>query len=261
MLIYYIFLAKGSSKFMSENYNSLSNVYDKLIDDVDYKSLCKYFLKLCKKNSHKPKLVLDAACGTGNFTKELIDNGLDVIGVDNSSEMLSIASEKLGGKCALICQDLCELDLYGTIDTVFCTLDALNHITDYERFKLALKKMALFLEPGGLMFFDVNTVYKHEKILANNIFTDEKENIYLVWQNSLYDDNIVNINMDFFIKQNDGKYLRTNENFDERAYTFDQIDVALKDAKLEVIDIKDFFTFGDVAENSEKVIYIVKKGG
>ncbi len=244
---------------MSENYNSFSNVYDELIDDVDYNALCNYFLSVCKANSHKPNLVLDAACGTGNFTKELVDKGLDVIGVDNSSEMLSIASEKLCGKCALICQDLCELDLYGTIDTVFCTLDALNHITDYERFKLALKKMALFLEPGGLMFFDVNTVYKHQKILSNNIFTDEKENIYLVWQNSLCDDNIVNINMDFFVKQNDGKYLRMNENFDERAYTFEQIDSALNEAGLKIIEVKDFFTFNDVTDESEKIIYAVKK--
>lgn len=245
---------------MSENYNSFSYVYDKLIDDVDYGGLCKYFLNVCKKYSHKPKLVLDAACGTGNFTKELIDNGLDVIGVDNSIEMLSVAREKLPIGTTLICQDLCELDLYGTVDTVFCTLDSLNHITDYEKFKLAIKKMALFLEPQGLMFFDVNTVFKHQEILANNIFTDEKENIYLVWQNSLCDDNVVNINMDFFLKQSDGRYLRKTENFDERAYTCEQIESALNEAELQIVEITDFFTLQNATDKSEKVIYAVKKG-
>ena len=245
---------------MNNIYNSFAHVYDCLIDDVDYKKLCDEFFAICKKHSHKPKLVLDAACGTGNFTNELVKRKLDVIGVDNSSEMLSVAREKLPTGTTLICQDLCELDLYGTIDTVFCTLDSLNHITDYEKFKTAISKMALFLEPGGLMFFDVNTVYKHNEILCNNMFADEKENIYLVWQNELLKENVVDINLDFFVKQEDGAYLRFNENFKERAYSDDEIKKALDEANLEILETKDFFSMKSPTENAEKIIYIVKKG-
>jgi len=245
---------------MSDSYNLFAYVYDEFISDVDYKKLCNNLLNICKKYSHKPKLVLDAACGTGNFTSELVKHGLDVIGVDKSSEMLSVAREKLPKNTTLICQDLCELDLYGTIDTVFCTLDSLNHITDYEDFKTAISKMALFLEPGGLMFFDVNTVYKHKHILSNNMFADENENIYLVWQNELLKDNIVNINLDFFAKQDDGAYLRFCENFDERAYTDEEIKNALSNANLEILETRDFFSDKSPTTTSEKIIYIVKKG-
>lgn len=244
---------------MSESYNDFSCVYDSLIDDVDYKKLCETLLRICEKYSHKPCLVLDAACGTGNFTKELVMSGLDVIGVDVSPEMLSVAQNKVGEKCRLICQDLCELDLYGTIDTVFCTLDSLNHIVDYEDFKKAIARMSMFLEPGGLMIFDVNTVYKHKEILSDNIFTQEKENIYLVWQNSLCEDNTVNINMDFFIEMQDGRYARLSENFDERAYDENEIVDALSDEGLYVLETLDFYTFEKPNQTSEKVIYIVKK--
>ena len=245
---------------MNDSYNSFAWVYDEFISDVDYKKLCKRLLKLCKKYSHKPKLVLDAACGTGNFTNELIKHKLDVIGVDNSNEMLSVAREKLPIGTTLICQDLCELDLYGTIDTVFCTLDSLNHITDFEKFKTAISKMALFLEPGGLMFFDVNTVYKHQKILANNIFTDESENIYLTWQNKLLEDNVVNIDLTFNARQNDGNLISFNENFNERAYSDEEIKNALSQANLEILETRDFFSFKSPNNTSEKIIYIVKKG-
>lgn len=242
---------------MSNDYKDFSYVYDSLIEDVDYKSLLKRMLVICKKYSHNPKLVLDAACGTGNFTQELVKKGFDVIGVDSSAEMLAVAQNKLCGKCTFICQDLCELDLYGTINTVFCTLDSLNHITDFERLKKAIAKMSLFLEPGGLMFFDVNTVYKHKNVLANNTFIEEKDNIYMVWQNTL-DNNTVNINMDFFVEE-EGLYERLSENFDERAYSAEELKEALDYAKLEILETEDFYSGKPVSENSEKIIYTVRK--
>ena len=244
---------------MSNEYSNFSCVYDKLIEDVDYEKLCKNLLEACKKYSHKPHLVLDAACGTGNFTAELLKNGFDVIGVDFSPEMLAVAREKTDNKATLICQDLCELDLYGTIDTAFCMLDSLNHITDYDDFKKAISRISLFLEPEGLMIFDVNTVFKHEKILSDNIFTQEKENIYMIWENTLFEDDVVNINMDFFVRQSDGRYDRLNENFDERAYSEEEISQALSAAGLEILETRDFFTNKNVTKTSEKVIYITRK--
>lgn len=244
---------------MSSSYSDFSYVYDKLINDVDYQKLCKNLLKICKKHSHTPHLVLDAACGTGNFTAELEKSGLDVIGVDRSPEMLSVAQGKVGENTRLICQDLCELDLYGTIDTVFSTLDSFNHITDYEQFKKALARTALFLEEGGLMIFDVNTVYKHAKVLGDNTFTSEEDNVFLVWENTLCDDNIVNINLDFFIEEPDGRYERLSENFDERAYTDEEILEALEEAGLKILEKRDFYTYEPPTQASEKVIYIAKK--
>lgn len=242
---------------MSDSYNDFSCVYDSLIN-VDYKKLCKRLLSACKKYSHKPKLVLDAACGTGNFTKELIRNGIDVIGVDSSQEMLSVARDKLGGEVTLICQDLCELDLYGTVDTVFCTLDSLNHITDINLLKKAVCRMSLFLEKGGLMIFDVNTVYKHREILNNNTFIDETDDVYMVWQNTL-NENTVNIDINFFVKQKGEEYIRLCENFDERAYTEEELDSVLESADLEIIEKTDFFENRESNEFSEKIIYIVRK--
>lgn len=255
--MYDIFIFEMRIKIMRNDYKDFSYVYDSLIDDVDYKNLLDRMLKICKKYSHKPKLVLDAACGTGNFTKELVNKGFDVIGVDSSAEMLAVAQNKLCGKCAFICQDLCELDLYGTINTVFCTLDSLNHITDFALLKKAVARMSLFLEPGGLMFFDVNTIYKHKNVLANNIFVEEKENIYMVWQNTL-DNNTVNINMDFFVEE-DGLYERLSENFYERAYSDEELEEVLDYAGLEILETEDFYSGRAVSENSEKVIYTVRK--
>lgn len=242
---------------MNDSYSDFSRVYDSLMS-VDYKSLCKRLLSVCRKYSHKPKLVLDAACGTGSFTGELIKNGIDVIGVDRSAEMLSVAREKLGSKVTLICQDLCDLDLYGTIDTVFCTLDSLNHITDIKLLEKAIGRMALFLDKDGLMIFDVNTVYKHRSVLGNNTFTDETDEVFMIWQNSL-NENTVNIDLNFFVKQDNGSYIRLCENFDERAYTDEEINSVLEKSGLEIVEKIDFFGEKEINEKTEKTIYIVRK--
>lgn len=244
---------------MNHNYQDFSLVYDELMSDVDYKKLCALALKLCKEYNHTPRLVLDAGCGTGSFALELTKKGIDVIGVDASYDMLSVAREKLGASATLICQSLQELDLYGTIDTCFCMLDTFNHITDYDQLQKALLKISLFLEPDGLLIFDVNTVYKHKEVLGNNIFTEQTDDIYMVWQNSLRDDGVsVNIDLNFFLSDENDKYIRLQENFDERAYTDEQLHSLLKNAGFQVLKICDFYG-SKVTQTTEKVIYVARK--
>ena len=70
------------------NYIDFASFYDRLMSDCDYDARCAYILKLFDRFGNKPKLMLDLACGTGNFTYRMIIKGIDVIGVDMSAEML-----------------------------------------------------------------------------------------------------------------------------------------------------------------------------
>ena len=117
-------------------YDNFAAVYDRLMSDVDYKARTKRILQLFKEYDRTPELLLDLACGTGGFSNEFAQNGIEVIGVDISEEMLSAAREnsaKLGTDVLYLCQKAEELDLYGTVDGAVCCLDSLNHITDYKK--------------------------------------------------------------------------------------------------------------------------------
>lgn len=117
------------------SYDVFARYYDALTQNVNYEEMADYLCALLDKEGHKAGLTLDLACGTGSLTLALARRGLDIYGVDASMEMLSAAQEKAAEEelsILFLCQKMQTLDLYGTVNTVFCTLDSLNHLTGEE---------------------------------------------------------------------------------------------------------------------------------
>ena len=161
-----------------DSYGFFARYYDGLMTDAQYSERCAYILELLKRHNHDPGITLDLACGTGALTRELYKCGVDVYGVDASEEMLTEAVQKNceeGINILYLCQKMQELDLYGTIDTCVCTLDSINHLTEVEDVAAAFDRVGLFMNKDGLFVFDVNTVYKHREVLADNAFVFENE--------------------------------------------------------------------------------------
>ena len=188
--------------------------------------------------------------------------GIEVIGVDISEEMLSVARENsadLGTDVLYLCQDATELDLFGTIDGAICCIDSLNHITNIKKLEKAIKNVSLFLEKDALFIFDVNTPFKHEHILGNNTFVIEQENVYCVWQNE-YDakEYNTNITLDFFIEEV-GVYERYTEEFSEKAYTIEQLSEIAEKNYFDIVGIFDDMTENPLGDNSERAIFVLRK--
>ena len=228
--------------------------------DCDYKARADYLLGLFSKYSHTPKLMLDLCCGTGSLSVELVKRGCDVIAVDSSEGMLDIAGQKArdaGVELLCLCQDACELDLYGTVDGAVCTLDSVNHITDEDDLRAAFAKVSLFLEKDCLFIFDANTEFKHEQVLGDNTFVIEDDGVYCVWQN-FYDAPYTDIKLDFFVRGEDA-YRRSSEEFSERAYSTDELVSYARSAGFEPVAVFDDMTLNTPREDSERLIYVMKK--
>ena len=245
------------------SYNAFAAFYDRLTGNVSYDKRAEYFDQIIRQNRQKVELLLDLACGTGSLSVELASLGYDVIGVDGSADMLSVAMQKAALReqdILFLRQDMTRLDLYGTIDVAVCALDSINHITDLRRVQRVFSKVSLFLEPGGIFIFDVNSLYKHRKVLGNNTFVYEEENVFCVWQNTLEPQtDTVTIHLDFFEKQEDGAYCRSGEEFRERAYSQEQIEQMLQKAGLELVALYEGDTFSPPKEDSERLVYVTRK--
>ena len=146
------------------SYEFLAGCYDELTYDVGYSAWADYIEAHFRKRGLPGKTVLDLACGTGSLTRELALRGYEMIGVDRSPEMLSEAAEKNrdAGEVPpiFLCQSMDKLDLYGTIDACVCCLDSVNYVTDPKQLRKAFQRVYLFLMPGGLFLFDINTPSK-----------------------------------------------------------------------------------------------------
>ena len=206
-------------------YRALSAFYDHLMTGgVDSVARTDYILRLFEKYAGKaPKTLLDLACGTGTLCAEMSKRGVDVVGVDHSEDMLAIASVKVKDctpDILLLCQDMRKLDLRDTVEGAVCTQDGMSHLIKTADIREVLGRLRLFIAPGGLFIFDVNTPYKHREILGDRDFVLEQDGMLCTWQN-LYSKHtgIVTMRLDFFEEQPDGSYVRTTDEVRERAYT------------------------------------------
>ncbi|MBQ9083032.1 MAG: methyltransferase domain-containing protein [Clostridia bacterium] len=244
------------------SYGVFAAYYDGLTRNVGYAQRCDRLCELLDKYGAKPKLVLDLACGTGSMTLELARRGFEPIGVDGSPEMLAEAQQKAaeaGVNILFLCQKMQKLDLYGTIEAAFCTLDSINHMTRPADVQETFRRVSLFLEPGGLFLFDVNTPYKHKYILGNETIVMETKQVFCVWQNELQpDERTVQIQLDFFARQG-RMYSRSSERFRERAYTEEELKAWLEEAGLEVLEYCDAHTLCSPAPDCERWLWAARK--
>lgn len=247
---------------MNNSYGIFASVYDLLTENVEYDKRAEYINSIIKKFSGKEKgVLLDLACGTGTLSELFSAQGYDVIGIDNSPDMLSIAMNKKyesGNNIQYVCQDMREIDLYGNVAITVCALDSLNHLKSFDDVKKVFQRVFKFTENGGLFIFDMNTVYKHREVLGNNTFVYDTDDVYCVWQNSCEGDT-VSIYLDFFMPDDDGLYERYSEDFTETAYPVGQIKNALTETGFEILAVYGDDSFEDITDTTERVIFTVRK--
>lgn len=239
-------------------YMDFAKIYDRLIcEDIDYGAIADFVQKCFEKMGAKPELMLDLACGTGTLTGVFAERGYDMLGADLSVEMLSVAREK-NADILFLCQDMRELELYGTVDAVVCMTDSLNYITEYEDLCRVFELVRNYLNPDAPFIFDMNSHYKLSKIISDNIFTYDDDDVYYTWENE-YDEQCrcADFYLTFFIKENE-LYRRFDEHHTQKAYTSDEVVRALRGAGFSQISIYDGYSFSEAREDSERLVYAVR---
>ncbi len=240
-------------------YQAFSEYYDRLMHDVEYPRRAEYLLSLFEQHGSRPQTILDVACGSGSLCREFLRLGVDPIGVDGSAPMLAKAATKLSGKALLLQQDMRELDLYGMADGAVCTMDSVNHLCKTSDVLRFFRRLRLFVQPGGLFIFDVNSVYKHREVLGNRVFVAEEPGVLCVWRNRLVSrTNEVEMLLDFFAEEPDGSYSRFCDTVRERAYSQRVLSRLLNEAGWDCLAVYGDLTTEKPAPNCERWVFVAR---
>ena len=222
-------------------YKEIAGGYDGLQSEVDYEKLAASCAALFNESLRKTETVLDLACGTGSLLFRFAEMGFETIGTDGSSEMLSIAADKAQSldrkliRPLLLNQMMEELDLYGTVDAAVCTLDGLNYL-DEPALRETFRRLALFIAPGGVLVFDVNTLEKF-RAMDGCTFASESEDTFCIWR-CRFEEPECEIDMDVFRRQ--GRlWSRAGEEHIEFYHSKDSVSQMLLQAGFTVLDILD----------------------
>lgn len=247
-----------------DQYKDFAFIYDELMNEVDYNGWVEYIEKIIEKEGTKVQNILELACGTGNLTIPLTKKNYDIAGIDISEEMLGVAREKAekeGVELVLLQQDIAELDFDITnLDCVLCACDGFNYITYDEDLENVFKKTYELLKENGLFIFDISSFYKLSSVLGNNMYGENREDIAYMWQNYFDDEeNLVEMELAFFVKDEDGRFERFEEVHQQRAYTEDEIIESLQISGFTDIKVYGDFTFEKPKKDSERIFFVCKK--
>ena len=244
-------------------YTGFAAVYDTFMDNIPYEEWCEYLTGLLKEQGVTEGLLLDLGCGTGSLTELLADAGYDMIGVDNSEEMLELALEKKeqSGKDILyLCQDMREFELYGTVAAVVSICDCMNYILEPEDLTEVFRLVNNYLDPGGVFIFDMNTEYKYREIIGNTTIAENREEGSFIWENCFDEESQVNeYALTLFIREEDDLYRKHEEFHYQKAYEPERVKELLEEAGLKVEAIYDAFTREPVREDSERIYFIARE--
>ena len=243
---------------MDGMYQGFAGIYDALMKNVDYAKWADQIEALFRKYGKRPKTVVDLACGTGGITNILASRGYAVTGVDRSWDMLRIAKEKAGKnglRIPYVCQDMTGLELHRPVDAMVCTCDGFNYILDRTDLKRTLQRITRYLNPGGILIFDISSYYKLSSILGNHTMADTDEDISLIWLNQFdKDTQILEMHLTFFIREG-SLYRRLEETHLQRAYREEEITALLEECGFCGTEVFSPFLLSPPGKRSQRIVF------
>ena len=261
-----------------EAYTGFAAVYDTFMDDVPYREWGEYIHSMLCEKEVKDGLVLDLGCGTGTMTEILAGYGYDMIGADNSEDMLELAMEKRiqsGHDILYLLQDMREFELYGTVRAVVSVCDSLNYITDPEDLENVFRLVNNYLDPGGIFLFDFNTEYKYREVMGDCTIAEDRGVCSFIWDNYYYEEERINeYDLTLFVRETgqpdpdtdepdkEGQlYRRYTETHYQRAYTLEEMQRLLEKAGLVFEAAYDMDTKEVPGDTSERICVIAREHG
>lgn len=262
-------------------YDSFASVYDMFMDNIPYDTWTDYVIELLSEFNITNGLICELGCGTGNITARLAKKGFEMIGIDNSYEMLEIAREKEieslwseeeldldsdnASRILYLEQDMRKFELYGTVSAIISLCDSMNYITTEKDLLKVFQLVNNYLDPRGIFIFDMKTEHYYRDVLGDTTIAENREEASFIWENTYNKDTRIN-EYELTIyqqikeqKRKDRLFKRSEEIHIQRAYPLCVLKEILKEAGMEFVAAYDALTKNPVTQESERMYLIARE--
>lgn len=253
------------------SYGGFASVYDLFMDETPYEAWSSYIKGILKEAGINQGIILDLGCGTGTLTEALAQAGYDMIGVDYSEEMLSVAMDKKaasGLDILYLCQDMRRFELYGTVAAAVSICDSINYITEPEELLQVFSLVNNYLDPGGIFLFDFNTDYKYREIIGDAVIAENREEGSFIWENSYDEESRINEYDLTVFKPADAKGAGENRLFEkieevhyQKGYELAEIKELIEKSGMIFEKALDADTHEAVTKQSERIYVLAREQG
>lgn len=232
------------------SYEEFARVYDTIMDDSLYEQWFDFSLRHFPE---KTKKIMELACGTGILSIRFEQAGFDVTGVDLSEEMLTIADRRAHEAQAKIdfqVGDMRELATGEPFDTITCYSDSLCYMANLAEVQQVFDGVWANLRENGVFIFDVHSIHQIDDNFPDYSYHENEEDFAFLWDSFAgeFPHSIVH-ELTFFVKDEQGKFIRKDEVHNERTYEINDYLTALS-AFSEVVVYADFT---DEAPNNQSL--------
>ncbi len=241
-----------------KSYTEFSEIYDLLMDDVDYNKWTSFIVN--KINKTETKKILEAACGTGSITRLLAAENYRVTAFDLSQDMLMRAYEKLGRSpgVKLLNLDMTDFKIDDRFDAAICCCDGINYL-DGNQVSKFFNSVYNHLNNNSKFIFDMSTEYKFKSMFNDTYVYDDGE-IFYVWENEMDEsDNTVNMEINFFVRDASDKYVRINEVQTQYIHSSEMVIKLLSEAGFKDIEAYDDYSDRKLIEKSLRAVFCATK--
>ncbi|MDN4607079.1 class I SAM-dependent DNA methyltransferase [Sporosarcina highlanderae] len=244
-----------------EAYTNFAHVYDELMSDIPYDSYVE--LLSLPLNGLKERKIIDIGCGTGLLSVKLAKAGAEVTGIDLSKDMLSVAKKRAGDlstEIEFVEQPMQEIEGAPEYDAAVIAIDSLNYLPDRESVLQTFKGVHSVLKNGGLLMFDVHSIFKTDVIFMEGPFTFDNDRIAYIWETEEGDaEHSVYSELAFFVKEENGLYRRFDESHQQRTFHVNEYVDLLREANFTIERIFADWEDEPPHEESERIFYQVRK--
>lgn len=254
------------------SYRKFAYVYDQLMEDMPYPDWLRFAREAWEKHGSMPKSVVELGCGTGSITIPLVNSGFEVIGIDLSADMLSVARRKMEGtsqgsrlyregSIRWVQQDMREWEVPEPVDAVISFCDCFSYLLEERDVVSAFAHTYQGLKPGGIFLFDVhhpNTIIRYAE---EQPFVWDDRSVSYIWTCELDAPRCeIEHHLSIFAKEDwSDLYRRFEETHVQRAYDPEWMKTELVKAGFRDVQCYADFKWVEPGDDAQRLFYVAVK--